>query len=199
MVQITKLTRLSSAFKKLPGIGPKMSERIAYHILNTDPAEVFELMEALEDVQSSVRLCSKCFAPSENELCEICSNENRDRALLCVVERIEDLVAIERTKKYNGVYHILGGVIAPLDGLGPSNLKIKELLERTGSIKEVIMATNPTTEGDITANYIADILHSLNVKVTRIGYGLPMGGSLEYADEITLVRSLESRKEITTK
>jgi recombination protein RecR len=199
MIAISALQKLVDAFNRLPGIGPKMAERLAYHILQSDPGQVAEFVRTIEDVKKNVMLCRNCFSPSEKELCRICSDDARDHTTICVVEKIEDLMAIENTA-YNGVYHILGGVLSPLDGYGPSSLRIKELLERlngSSSVQELIIATNPTTEGEVTSNYISDLLKSKKIKVTRLGYGLPMGGSLEYADEITLKRSFESRKEIT--
>jgi recombination protein RecR len=201
MIKINKLTRLSNAIRKLPGIGPKMADRLAFHILNMNSDEIKEIIDSITEVRSTLKLCKKCFIPSETELCEICSDKTRDSHIICVVEKVEDLFAIEKTKKYNGLYHILGGVISPIDGYGPDNIRIKELITRISndSLQEIIIATNPTTEGDLTANYIADLLKNKNFKVTRIGYGLPVGGCLEYADEITLTHSIESRKEIIPK
>ena len=198
MKTLAPLQKLINALNRLPGIGPKMAERLAYHILHAEKEEISELARALEDVKRNIVLCKQCFAPSEKELCRICSDEARDHTTICLVEKIEDLISIERTK-YNGVYHILGGVLSPLDGQGPNSLRIKELLNRlnnSNGVREIIIATNPTTEGEITTNYISDLIKPKNITVTRLGYGLPMGGSLEYADEITLKRSFESRKEI---
>ncbi len=198
MIVLATLQRLINAFNKLPGVGPKMAERLAYYVLQTDSEEISEFTRAIEDVKRTIVLCKQCFAPTEKELCKICSNEMRDHTTICVVEKIEDLMAIERTK-YNGVYHILGGALSPLDGHGPNSLRIKELLNRingSNDIKEIVIATNPNTDGEVTANYISDLIKPKNIKVTRLGYGLPMGGSLEYADEITLKRSFESRKEV---
>lgn len=198
MIVLATLQRLINAFNKLPGVGPKMAERLAYYVLQADSEEISELTRAIEDVKRTVVLCKQCFAPTEKELCKICSNGMRDPTTICVVEKIEDLMAIERTK-YNGVYHILGGALSPLDGHGPNSLRIKELLNRingSNDIKEIVIATNPNTDGEVTSNYISDLIKPKNIKVTRLGYGLPMGGSLEYADEITLKRSFESRKEV---
>ena len=198
MIVLATLQRLINAFNKLPGVGPKMAERLSYYVLQADSEEISELIRAIENVKHTIVLCKQCFAPTEKELCKICSNEMRDHTTICVVEKIEDLMAIERTK-YNGVYHILGGALSPLDGHGPNSLRIKELLNRingSNDIKEIVIATNPNTDGEVTANYISDLIKPQNIKVTRLGYGLPMGGSLEYADEITLKRSFESRKEV---
>jgi recombination protein RecR len=198
MIVLATLQRLTNALNKLPGIGPKMAERLAYYVLQADSEEISGLTRAIEDVKRTVVLCKQCFAPTEKELCKICSNGMRDPTTICVVEKIEDLMAIECTK-YNGVYHILGGALSPLDGHGPNSLRIKELLNRingSNDIKEIVIATNPNTDGEVTANYISDLIKPKNIKVTRLGYGLPMGGSLEYADEITLKRSFESRKEV---
>ena len=192
------LQKLIDAFNRLPGIGPKMSERLAYHILQAHESETKDLIAAINEVKQSIRLCTRCFSPSEKELCKICSDDSRDHAVICVVEKIEDLMAVERSD-YNGTYHILGGVLSPLENQGPSSLKIKELVDRINcskDIKEIIIATNPNTDGEITATYISNLIKPRKITVTRLGYGLPMGGSLEYADEITLKRSFESRKEV---
>lgn len=192
-----KIQKLTAIFHKLPGVGPKMAERLAYHILHLPETGIKELIDSISEVKSSVGFCKMCFMPSEKEICDICSNESRDHTVMCVIENVKDLFAIERTKKFNGIYHILGGSISPLDGITPENLHFNELLSRiNGTIKEIIVATNPTTEGDITANYIKELFGEKQIKVTRIGYGMPLGGSLEYADEITLTHSLQSRKEL---
>jgi recombination protein RecR len=174
-----------------------MAERLAYHILHLSFEEIEELVNAILNVKSSVKFCKECYMPSDKDICTICSDETRDRTIVCVIENVKDLLAIERTKKYNGIYHIIGGSISPLDGLNAENLKIKELLCRiNGVVTEIIVATNPTTDGDITANYIKELFKDKDIKITRIGYGMPLGGSLEYADEITLTHSLQSRKEL---
>jgi len=192
-----KIQKLINELDKLPEIGPKMAERLTYHILETDNNEINALLNAIIDLKSTIKFCKICFAPSDKDICNICSDETRDHSIICVVEKIEDMLAIEKTKKLNCVYHNLSGCISPLDGIGPENLHIKELLKRIDkNIKEIIIATNATTEGDITANYIKDLLKKTGIKITRIGYGLPMGGELEYADDITILRALESRKEI---
>ena len=192
-----KIQNLISVLYKLPGVGPKMAERLAYHILHLSYEEIEELVNAILSVKSSVKFCKECFMPSDKDICTICSDETRDRTTICVIENVKDLLAIERTKKYNGIYHILGGSISPLDGLNAENLNIKELLSRINDIiTEIIVATNPTTDGDITANYIKQLFKDKSIKITRIGYGMPLGGSLEYADEITLTHSLQSRKEL---
>ena len=192
------MQRLIDALNRLPGVGPKMAERLAYHVLHSGEGEMAELIQAIEEVKTNVTLCRQCFAPSEKELCRICSDNMRDHGTICVVEKVEDLAAIERSQ-YNGVYHVLGGALSPLEGQGPNNLRFRELLSRingSGSVKEIIIATNPNTDGEVTANYISEQLKEKNVIITRLGFGLPMGGSLEYADEITLKRSFESRKKV---
>jgi len=190
------LDRLIKAFNSLPGIGPKMAERLAYYIVHTNNEEATELADAIREIKSKIILCKQCFAPSENEICSICYDDRRDHTTICITENIEGLIAIEKTKKYNGIYYILGGSISPLEGITTKDLKLDKLMNYTNGAKEIIIATNPNTDGDITANYIAKMIRPKNIKVTRLAYGLPMGGSLEYADEITLTRSLESRKEL---
>lgn len=190
--------RLIDEFSRLPGIGPKSAARLVFFLLTKHPEDISSLGSAVMDLKKSLRPCSICYNICEEDVCEICENSERDKALLCVVEEPLDVVAIERTG-YEGLYHVLGGAISPINGVGPDDLRIRELVERvrtSDTIREVILATNPSLEGEATAIYISDRLGDLPVKVTRLARGLPIGGDLEYADELTLSRSLEGRKEI---
>jgi len=195
-----KIRRLIDALRRLPEIGPKAAERLAYHIINTEKHEIAELSDAILDTNAAVMLCGECFAPSETEVCEICSDDSRDGAQLCIVGSPAAVNSMERTKKFNGLYFILDKVIAPRNGDAPGKERLEKLVKRVKGVSEIIIATDTDTEGEITANYIAEIIKSsgngAKVKITRLGYGMPVGGSLEYADEITLTRSLEGRKEI---
>lgn len=192
------IARLIEEFQRLPGIGPKSAQRLAFFILRSDEESAKRLADAILEVKRSVKLCSQCFNLAEGDLCEICASEKRDRSVLCVVEEPRDVVAIERSGGYSGLYHVLQGAISPMDGIGPEQLKMRELVERatSGEVKEVIVATNPNVEGETTALYIARLLRPLGVRVTRIASGLPVGGDLEYADEVTLSRALEGRRDI---
>jgi recombination protein RecR len=196
--QPPSLSRLIEAFQRLPGIGPKTAQRLAFHLLKQPPEAVRELAEAVLDLKLRVRHCSRCFNVTDEEPCRICADPTRDAGLLCVVEEPNDLLAMERTGEYRGRYHVLLGALSPLDGIGPDELKVRELLDRLGAseVREVILATNPNVEGDATAIYLAKLLRPLGVRVTRIARGLPVGGDLEYADEVTLTRALEGRREI---
>lgn len=201
--------RLIDSFGRLPGIGPKSAQRIAFHILKTSSREVAELTEAIDNAKSTVHFCEICFNLAEEHLCAICRSATRDQTIICVVEEPKDMVAIERTAEYKGLYHVLQGTISPIDGIGPDQLRISELLRRvthsqkktqaendvdlTAEVTEVIVATNPTVEGDATGMYIARLLEPFGVKTTKLASGLPVGGDLEYADEITLARALEGR------
>ena len=179
---------------KLPGIGRKTAQRHVFYLLKTSEEEVKALAQALLELKSKVRYCSVCYNITEEDPCPICRSESRDRSTICVVEEANDVLALEKTAEYKGLYHVLGGVLSPLDGIGPDDLHIKELLARIDeNIKEVIIATNPNTEGEATAIYLSRLLKPLNVKVTRIARGIPMGADLEYADEVTLSRALEGR------
>ncbi|MDR1825916.1 MAG: recombination mediator RecR [Bifidobacteriaceae bacterium] len=182
----------------LPGVGPKGASRIAFHILNSPQADVERLISALGEVKRRVRFCERCFNIAEGPLCDICSDARRDQSLICVVEEPKDVVAIERTREYRGLYHVLGGAIDPIGGIGPDDLHIRELLGRLadGTVKEVIIATDPNIEGEATATYLARQLRALEIPVTRLASGLPVGGDLEYADEITLSRALEGRRSL---
>jgi len=192
------LERLISELKKLPGVGLKTAQRLAFHIMKMPEEEAERLARAIAEVKKSLTYCSICGNITETDPCEICSDPERDHSTICVVEEPDDLWALERTNRYNGVYHVLMGALSPMDGITPDKLRIRELLERVNNedVKEVIIATNHTTEGEATAMFIANLLGKLNIKVTRIAYGIPMGGDLEYIDEVTLAKALEGRREI---
>lgn len=183
---------------RLPGIGPKSAERLAFHILEMDSEDVELLTSTISKVKSSVRFCTTCGNISEGEECQICTDPRRDASLICVVEEAKDIGVIERTRSYRGLYHVLGGAIDPLNGVGPDQLRIRELLTRLGgdTVQEVILATDPNIEGEATATFLARTLGTLGLKVTRLASGLPVGGDLEYADEITLGRALEGRRQV---
>jgi recombination protein RecR len=181
---------------RLPGVGPKGAQRIAFHLLQAEPADVRRLAEVLLEVKSRVRFCVVCFNVSEEEKCRICRDPRRDQTVLCVVEEYKDVVAIERTKEFRGRYHVLGGAISPIDGIGPDQLHITELFKRLsdGGITEVILATDPNLEGEATATYLTRMLKPLELRITRLASGLPVGGDLEYADEVTLGRAFAGRR-----
>jgi len=181
---------------RLPGVGPKSAQRIAFHLLQADPIDVKRLVSALVEVKDKVRFCSICGNVAQEEQCRICRDERRDRALICVVEEPKDVVAIERTREFRGRYHVLGGAISPIEGIGPDDLRIRELLARLASdeITEIILATDPNLEGEATATYLARLLRPMGVQVSRLASGLPVGGDLEYADEVTLGRAFEGRR-----
>jgi recombination protein RecR len=189
---------LIEALTKLPGIGRKTASRLAFYILRSSPTEAQGLARAILDVKEKIRLCSICFNLTDEEPCRICQDERRDREILCVVEGPNDLIAIENTGAFNGGYHVLHGTISPLEGVGPDDIKIEELMDRIQRerVVEVILATNPTVEGGATALYLTDLIKPLGVKVTRIAYGIPMGGEIEYSDGMTLSKALEGRREI---
>jgi recombination protein RecR len=188
---------LVTQLTKLPGIGRRTAQRLAFHLLSARPEDALELAHAIEDVKTRVRFCRECGNLTEDDLCEVCSDERRDRTLICVVEQPVDVVSLERTHEYRGLYHVLGGALSPLDGVEPSDLRIDGLLARVerDGVEEVVLATNPTMTGEATAGYIADRLRG-RAKVTRLASGLPVGGDLEYADEVTLGRALAGRREI---
>jgi recombination protein RecR len=183
---------------RLPGIGPKSAQRIAFHLLKVPVEDATRLATAIREAKEKVRFCERCFNVSEGELCGFCSDDRRDSSIICVVEESRDIVAVERTGEFRGRYHVLLGAMSPLEGIGPEQLKIKELLKRLGpeGVEEVIVCTNPNTEGEVTAMYLARMLKPLGLKVTRLASGLPVGGDLEYADELTLGRALEGRRAI---
>lgn len=180
---------------KLPSIGKKTAQRLALHILKTDEKNVENLVKSIQDLKTKLRFCSRCFNLSEDELCAVCSSPKRDVSVICVVEEASDVIAIEKTHEFNGLYHVIGGVLSPLSGVSPENLKIKELLKRFESeeIKEIILAMNPDTEGETTALYLAKLIKPLGIKVSRIARGLPIGGDLEFADEATVGRAMLNR------
>jgi recombination protein RecR len=192
------LAALIEQLVRLPGVGPKTAQRLAFHVLKAPREDAAALAEALVALKDRTRLCQRCFNLCEAELCGVCSDARRDGSLLCVVEEINDLLAIEKTREFRGIYHVLGGSLSPLDGRGPEQIRVKELQTRLESsdVREVILATNPNVEGEATALYLLRVLKAFPVKVTRIARGLPMGGDLEYADEATLARALEGRREI---
>jgi len=192
------IDHLIEALTKLPGIGRKTASRLTFHILRSSLSEAQELARAILDVKEKIHLCSVCFNLTDEDPCRICQNENRNREVLCVVEGANDLIAIENTGTFNGRYHVLHGTISPLDGVGPEDIKIRELMERLPreGVREVILATNPTVEGGATALYLTELIKPLGVKVMRIAYGIPMGGEIEYSDGMTLSKALEGRREI---
>ena len=181
---------------RLPGVGPKSAQRIAFHIIQSDRVDVTRLAEVLKTVKARVKFCSICGNISEEELCKICRNPRRDKTSICVVEESKDVIAIEKTREFKGTYHVLGGAISPIDGVGPENLRIKELMTRLSetTIGEIIIATDPNLEGEATATYLTRLIKPLGIKVSRLASGLPVGGDLEYADEITLGRAFEGRR-----
>lgn len=192
---VLPLTRLAECFERLPTIGKKGAQRLAFYVLRMPEAEAKNFAEAILEAREKIGYCEVCRNITDKPRCSICSDETRDVSTVCVVEDPRDVIAIERTKEYHGLYHVLGGLISPMDGIGPEALSIKELLARLsdGTVKEVIMATNPTVEGEATAMYISRLLKPLGILVTRLAYGIPVGGNLEYADEVTLYRAIEGR------
>jgi recombination protein RecR len=192
------VSRLIEEFNKLPGIGPKTAQRLTYFLVRMPEKEARALAEAILAVKEKIVFCSVCYNITDSDPCLICRGEGRDKTKICIVEEPLDILALERTREYNGLYHVLHGVISPMDGIGPDDLKIKELLKRVenGGVEEVILATNPSLEGEATAMYIHRLLAPLGIRVTRLARGLPVGADLEYADEVTLTRALEGRQEI---
>ncbi|MHB0912952.1 MAG: recombination mediator RecR [Armatimonadota bacterium] len=192
------LAKLVGALEKLPGIGPKSAQRVAFHLLHASDEETRVLTEAIKEVKEKITLCKVCYNFADSEICDICASAKRDRSVICVVAEPRDVIAMEKTNEYRGTYHVLQGVISPMDGIGPEMLKIRELCQRVAeaTVREIILATNPTIEGDTTAMYLAGILKPLGVKVTRIAHGMPVGGDLDYADQATLIRALEWRREL---
>jgi recombination protein RecR len=192
------VARLIEAFHKLPGIGPKSAQRLTYHMLRIPPEEALALAQAIIELKEKTVLCSVCQNVTESDPCNVCRDDSRDRSLICVVEEPLDILAVERTGGFHGLYHVLHGVISPMDGVGPEDLKVNELLARLrgGAVTEVIMATNPNLEGEATSMYISRLLTPMDIRVTRLARGLPMGSDLEYADEVTLSRALENRQDV---
>lgn len=199
MAQYAKpLANLIRELSKLPGIGGKSAQRLAFHILSMDDLEAEVLANSITRAKSSMRYCSVCGNLTESDPCEICSDEKRDRTVICVVEQARDVAAMERMKEYNGLYHVLNGAISPMDGIGPEDINLKQLIIRLqqDDIREVILATNPTIEGEATAMYAARLIKPSGIKVTRIAHGIPVGGDLEYTDEVTLSKAMEGRREL---
>ena len=193
----SQISRLIEEFSKLPGIGPKSAQRLAFHIINRPVEEVKSLSDAIIEAKEHVRYCKQCYTLTDSELCPICSNPERDASTIMVVENTRDLAAYEKTGKYDGVYHVLHGAISPMLGLGPNDIKLKELIQRLqGDVKEVIIATNSSLEGETTAMYISKLIKPTGIKVSRIASGVPVGGDLEYIDQVTLLRALEGRVEL---
>ena len=190
--------KLIEAFEKLPSIGHKTAARLAFHMLNSSEEEINNFVNAITNAKKNLKYCSKCFNISDTDPCIICSNPKRDESIICVVEDVRDIIAMERTHEFNGVYHVLHGSISPMNGVGPDDIKVKELLARLtdGKVKEIILATNPRVEGEATAMYLSKLIKPLGIKVTRIARGIPVGGDLEYTDEITLMQALEGRREL---
>lgn len=195
---VLPLQRLVEQFRKLPGIGGKTAVRMAFAVLNLPKEEVEEFAESMLAVKDSIHFCRRCFNFTESEICDVCADPERDASVICVVEDARDIVAIERIRDFKGLYHVLGGVLSPMNGIGAEQLHVKELLSRLSSdtVKEVIVATNPSVEGEATAMYLAKLLRPFEIKVTRLAYGIPVGGDLEYADEITLRRAIMGRNEL---
>jgi recombination protein RecR len=192
------LEKLVNELSKLPGIGLKSAQRVAFYILRQPASEVEKLIRAITEVKQKIGYCSVCFNMTESDLCSICSDSRRDKSKICVVEDPNSLITIEKTNEYNGLYHVLSGVLSPLDGIGPEHLKIKELLKRIGhgEVNEIIIATSPNVQGEATALYLARLIKPLGIKVTRIAFGVPVGSDLEYADEVTMAKAMEGRREL---
>ena len=192
------IEKLIESFEKLPSIGNKTAARLAFYILDASEEETNEFVSAILDAKKNLKYCSKCYNISDTDPCMICSSPKRDQSIICVVEDVKDIIAMERTHEFKGVYHVLHGSISPMNGVGPDDIRIKELLSRImdGGIKEIILATNPRVEGEATAMYISKLVKPLGVKVTRIAHGIPVGGDLEYTDEVTLSKALEGRREL---
>lgn len=196
MKYIPAISRLIDEFARLPGIGRKTAQRLAFHIINQDASEAVKFAEAIMDAKRKVHFCERCFNLTEETLCDICNDQKRDPYIMCVVESPRDLLAIENTKEFHGYYHVLHGAISPMEGIGPNEIKIRELILRlqNDETKEVIVATNPSIEGEATAMYISKLLKGTDIKVSRLAHGIPVGGDLEYADEVTLAKAIEGRR-----
>ncbi|MGN0302056.1 MAG: recombination mediator RecR [Anaerotardibacter sp.] len=198
MYSASSIQKLMDEFERLPGIGPKSAQNLVYWVLNSEKEDAKRLADAIVEVKEKVHFCSNCFNYAQDDLCAICASQKRDVTKICVVSEPRDIPPIERTGSFFGQYHVLGGALSPLEGVGPDNLHITELLQRLNSpnVEEVILATNPNVEGETTASYLARLIKPIGVKVTRLASGLPVGGDLEYADEVTLGRAIESRQEL---
>ena len=192
------IEKLIESFEKLPSIGHKTAQRLAFYMLDLPDTEVLEFTNSIINAKNNLKFCSICFNIADSDPCHICSNVKRDKSTICVVEDVRDVIAMERTHEYKGVYHVLHGTISPMNGIGPNDIKIKELLTRLlpGQVNEVILATNPRVEGEATAMYLSKLIKPLGIKVTRIAHGIPVGGDLEYTDEITLTKAMEGRREL---
>ena len=192
------IEKLIESFEKLPSIGHKTAIRLAFHMLDLNEEETNEFINSITDAKKKLKYCSTCFNISDTDPCPICSNSKRDSSVICVVEDVRDIIAMERTHEYKGVYHVLHGTISPMNGIGPEDIKIKELLNRIRDtkVKEIIIATNPRVEGEATSIYLSKLIKPLGIKVTRIAHGIPVGGDLEYTDEVTLMKAMEGRREI---
>lgn len=192
------ISRLIEEFSKLPGVGRKTAQRLAFHVINMNTNDVEALSKAIVDAKREIKYCSNCYNITDKDPCSLCSNKSRDEDTICVVEDPRDVASMERVKEFKGQYHVLHGVISPMDGVGPDMIKVRELIQRLGNqeVKEIIIATNPTIEGEATAMYISRLIKPMGVKVTRIAHGLPVGGDIEYADEVTIAKALENRREI---
>lgn len=192
------IEKLIESFEKLPSIGHKTAVRLAFYMLNTSEQEANDFAESIINAKKNLKLCSVCFNISDNDPCELCSDSKRDKTKICVVEDVKDIIAIEKIHEFKGLYHVLHGVISPMDGIGPDDIKVKELISRlmSGDVKEVILATNPKVEGEATAMYISKLIKPMGVKVTRLAHGIPVGGDLEYTDEFTLGKAFEGRTEL---
>ncbi len=194
---VAPLDKLVEQFERMPGIGYKTAQRLAYYVLNMSKTDAEDFSDAIREAHEKIHYCKICCNLTDQEICPVCRNERRDKSVICVVETPRDAMAMESTNEYKGTYHILHGAISPLNDIGPDDLKIKELISRLNSgVQEVIMATNPTVEGDATAMYISRLLKPMGIRVTRLAYGIPVGGDLEYADQVTLARALEGRNEL---
>jgi recombination protein RecR len=192
------IEKMIECFRRLPGVGPKMAERLSYHLLKSPAADVNRLVESIQKARELIHVCSRCYNMSEKDPCAICNDTTREPSLLCVVESPQDLLAVSQVREYHGLYFVLGGALSPLDAVGPDDLRVDKLIHRlkNDSIKELIIATDTDSKGETTALYLAEQVKPLGVKVTRLGYGLPVGGDLEYADEVTIARAIEGRREM---
>jgi recombination protein RecR len=192
------IEKLIESFERLPSIGHKTAVRLAFHMLNSSEEETNSFVSSILNAKKNLKYCTKCYNLSDTDPCPICANPKREQSIICVVEDVKDIIAMERTHEFKGVYHVLHGSISPMNGIGPDDIKIKELLSRLmdGQVKEVILATNPRVEGEATAMYLAKLVKPLGIRVTRIAHGIPVGGDLEYTDEVTLMKALEGRREI---
>ncbi len=195
-VDVAALSQLIEQFERIPGIGHKSAQRMAFYVLNLPEADAEKFADSILNARKKIHQCAICCNLTEDELCSICKNEARDKSVVCVVEDPRDVMAIERTHEYDGTYHVLHGAISPMSGVGPDQLTIKQLLARLDGVNEVIMATNPTVEGEATAMYLSRLLKPMGIRTTRLAYGVPVGADLEYADEVTLSRAMEGRREI---